>query len=552
MRLPLQSARGFAGLGRLPLKPWRLVCLMVLTSLVLAGCASATTKSSTNAHVPLSNLVVDDSTAPATLDPTETASLQNIGLLASMYVTLVRHGTMAGPDHTLQSNTDVLLPYLAQSWTVGNGGTTYTFRLRPGARFPDGTPTNAAAVVFTFDRDIKMSSTGGFFLNAGGPVPLLKSVKADGSETVVMSLLHPDANFLQSLASPVLGIVDPKLIAAHGGVVSGQPNQWLASHDAGSGPYLLKSYVPGTRMVLVANPTFFGSKPLAKEVTVNFVTSASTLLLDARSGAAAVTIGLSGQQAASLRTLSGVRVVSTPAAAMEEVSFPTQSPPFNNPLLREALSYAVPYRQLLASVAGGYGQVYFGPFSPAMPGYNSALEAPRAEDLSKARKLLAESGVKTPVTLAMYTEAGAADQASIATDLRSVWAGLGVDITVSELSPTAYTSAVEASHKTYSLLRFDGPAIPNAEWLMDYAGQCASPFNIANWCNTKVEALTAQASRLLSVAAQQPLWNQVIEQWDEDTPWLPVYQEDQVVILAPNVTHYVFEQDALWFNEWGS
>lgn len=552
MRPPLHSHRKLDELGLRALRPCRLLCLMVLTALVAAGCASSATRSATNTHVPLSNLVIDDSAAPATLDPTETASLQNIGLLASMYVTLVRHGTMPGPDGTLESNTNVLLPYLAESWTVGNGGATYTFRLRPGARFPDGTPTNAAAVVFTFERDLKMDSTGGFFLNAGGPVPLLESVKADGSETVIMSLLHPDANFLQSLASPVLGIVDPKLIGAHGGVVSGQPNQWLASHDAGSGPYLLGSYVPGTKMVLTRNPTFFGSKPLSREVTVNFVTSPSTLLLDARDGAADVTIGLSGQQAASLRTAAGVRVVSTPAAAMEEVSFPTQSPPFDNALLREALSYAVPYQELLTTVAGGYGQVYFGPFAPAMPGYNSALEAPRSEDLAKARELLVQSGVKTPVSLTMYTEAGAADQVSIATDLRSVWAGLGVDVSVSELSPTAYTSAVEASRKTYSLLRFDGPAIPNAEWLMDYAGQCASPFNIANWCNTKVEALTAQASHALSVTAQQPLWNQVISQWDQNTPWLPVYQANQVVVLAQNVTHYVFEQDALWFNEWGS
>ncbi len=91
----------------------------------------------------------------------------------------------------------------------------------------------------------------------------------------------------------------PGLVEAHGGQKKAKPNEWLASHDAGYGPYLLKSYSAGHQLVLEANPSFF-EPPKTKHIILNFIPDNETLLLDAQSGAADITLGLSNQAAHSL------------------------------------------------------------------------------------------------------------------------------------------------------------------------------------------------------------------------------------------------------------
>ncbi|MFT3974041.1 MAG: ABC transporter substrate-binding protein [Amaricoccus sp.] len=117
---------------------------------------------------------------------------------------------------------------------------------------------------------------------------------------MVIRLNAPNANMLGDLATHAGSIVDPAIVEADGGVTAGAPNPFMASHVTASGPFLLKSYTPNQGAVLTKNPAFGGEAAKADTIAVNWITAAPTLLLQARTGQADVTLDLSKQAAASL------------------------------------------------------------------------------------------------------------------------------------------------------------------------------------------------------------------------------------------------------------
>src|SRR5581483_10077468 len=269
------------------------------------------------------------------------------GFVSSLYVTLVQYKAKPVPGAgagITQEDTTGFAPYLAKSWKITNGGKTYTFTLRSGAKFPDGKPMDANAVKYTYQRLLTMGGCGAYFMSAGQGDPIIKAIQAPNPTTLVIQLTRPEALLLHTLTQPNLGIVEPSLVEANGGVQKGKPNQWLASHYAGGGPYVLESYDPSRQAVFAANPSFFGSKPLESKVIVNFITSDPTLLLQARSGNANITVGLTKKSVASLRSQSCCRVVSVSAPLWQLIGLPNEFPPFDNVKFREALTYAVPYQ----------------------------------------------------------------------------------------------------------------------------------------------------------------------------------------------------------------
>lgn len=512
--------------------------------LILASNASSAIHSRT-----AQPFVIDYALPPANLDPIQDCSLQDDGFRSSMYVTLTQHPLVPGPSGTTQFNASSVVPYLASAWTISKNGLTYTFHLRSGAKFPSGRPVNAAAVKYSWERAKTESPTcGGYYWNAGGSTTIV-SMDTPNATTVVVHLKNPSPLLLQSFAEAATGIVDPGLVNAHGGLKGA--TQWLATHDAGSGPYLLKSYTPGASAEFVANPTFFGPKPLEPDVLVNFITSDPTLLLRAKSGAADVTIGLSKVSVASLKGNSCCKIVADPSAQWTLIAIPNQFPPFNNTLLRKALTYAVPYQALTNSVTHGYGQIYYGPFPPAFPAYRANLERPRPYNLTTAKQLIAESKVKLPISLPLVIRDGDTEGAAIATAVQNLWKGLGINLTIQTESAAAYANAVSATKKTYALVREDGPSVLDPLWLLSYDMTCGSPYNTSNYCNQHADALLKQAFLTPSASARQTIWNKVAKIWVGDSPRIPVFAEEYVAVLKKGVTHYCYSQEGFAIQYWG-
>jgi peptide/nickel transport system substrate-binding protein len=526
-----------------------LAAAMAAAGLVLAACGGSYNGSgggggSSAKGAADSPLKVNMAVAPGTLDPASGCGNNDLALIGNLYSRLTQYGSKPGPDGTTEVDPSKLEPYAAESWTISPDGKTYTFKLRAGAKFPSGKPVDAAAVKYSFERTLKMNGCGGYFLQDGllAP-PLISSIDAKDATTVVFNLSQADRNALQAWAQPAASIVDPSVVDANGGVKKDSVNQYMSSHAAGAGPFLLESYEPNKSAILTANPDYAGpDKPASKTIRVNFVNSDPTLLLQAKSGDADITIGLSKQSVKSLESASGVRVVANDTPLSEQIGLPNTKAPFNNKTFREALGYALPYQQIVDKAAFGYGRLFSGPMQPIFPEYDPSLGAPPKYDPAKAKQLVQQSGVKTPVTVEMVVQEGNSADQQIATIAQGEWRKLGVNVKIRNLPAAEYITGIQ-EHKYQSYVRLDGPGVIDPGYYLGYDMKCKISFNLSEICIPAADKLAAAARNETDEAKRRQLYDQISRLWLADFPKIQVYADKHVAVLSKRVKAYFYSHE---------
>jgi peptide/nickel transport system substrate-binding protein len=158
---------------------------------------------------------------------------------------------------------------LATTWTRSDDGLTYTFTLRPGVVFDDGTPCDSKAVAAAFQRRTDVNSAPAYMLAD------VDHYETPDATTFVVKLRKPVSAFLDYMASSWgPKAVNPAVLAAHAGGDHAQT--WLQSHGAGSGPFVLSSFQRGRRYTLTRNPRYWGTRPFFREVDIDIIADFST------------------------------------------------------------------------------------------------------------------------------------------------------------------------------------------------------------------------------------------------------------------------------------
>ena len=419
-------------------------------------------------------------------------------------------------------------------------GITYTFHLRSGVKFSSGRPVNAAAVKYSFERSINMGGCGGYFIYDGiYTPPLIKSITTPNALTVVITLSTPDANVLQDWAQPASSIIDKSVVDKHGGVQKGKVNTYMAGHvTPGAGPYLLQSYEPNKSAVLVANPGFF-KQPAAKKVVINFISSDPTLVLQARNGSADVTLGLTQQL---MHDGSLTYVGSKLAGIPDFLSMNVKKPPFNNKALRQAVAWALDKNEIRAVAYFGAGENGSEEVPSGSVWHDNADPYKDGPNLTKAKQLIAASGVQTPVSVSMNIQAGNAVDEQVATIAQGSWQQLGVNVTINKLSPSDYINSLE-QHKAQSYVRLDGPGVIEAGYFLGYDLKCGIGFNLSATCIKKADTLLAQGRKTFNKAKRQAIWNQINSLWIAASPKIPVYGDKYVAVVNKRVKNYFYSHE---------
>ena len=415
----------------------------------------------------------------------------------------------------------------------------YTFILPAGYKFPSGHPVDAAAVKYSFERTINMGGCGTYFIYDGFyDPPLIKSIEVVTPTKLVITTNFPDKNALQNWAQNGASLVDKSVIDQHGGVVLGL-NEWMSSNVAGSGPFLLDSYEPEDGAVLKANPGFFSEAPGADTVIYDFISSDPTLLLEARTGNADVTIGMSKVSIASLRNDPCCNIVANVSTQSYQIGLPNSKPPWDNPKVRMAVSYAVPYKDILESVALGYGELYGGPLAPGFPEYDAEITPARTFDMAKAKSLMAESGLATPVDVEIHIFEGDSIMEQIATIVQDTWSELGINLQIRQQPNSVLMEALE-SHTVPTYMRLDGPFVIEAGYTHGYDLLCGMGFNLSEVCIPEADEILHKARKEPDAAKQREMYHQISTLWYEDQPKIHVFAEQFAVVLSKDVTNYHF------------
>jgi peptide/nickel transport system substrate-binding protein len=308
--------------------------------------------------------------SPAGLDPHVATSF------ATQLITSTIYEGLTAIDPRLQ-----VVPALAQSWTVSDGGRVIRFVLRPGATFHNGRAVMPADVVASVAR-VRDQKTGSPYASRFTGIT---AVEADGDNVVRFTLEQPSAPFLAQLAS--LAIVPPEAAAE------------LARHPVGTGPFRFKEWVPDTDIVLERAPAYWEpGLPHVAAVKFNIVPEAATRQIGIQSGSWQLLPSLDAGTATALRGQPGVKVLQTQDLAYSVIGLNVSRPPFDRPEAREAVNLALDRSEIVAAVY--YDQaVPADPLSPALTDW--AL--PVAEfpcyrpDAAKARELLRKAGLTIPV-----------------------------------------------------------------------------------------------------------------------------------------------------------
>ena len=277
-----------------------------------------------------------------------------------------------------------IAPALAASWTVSEDGLTYTFTLRSGVKFHDGTDMTAEDVKFSLDRARAEGSTNAQKALFAG----IADVSVGNDTTVVVTLSAPNGGFLTNLAWGDAVIVAPESFDT------------AATAPVGTGPFKLGRWVQGDRIELVANPDYWGEKPALTSATFKFISDPTAAFaammagdIDAFPGYPAPETLIQFEADPRFQLLIGTTEGET------ILSMNNKSPKLQDVRVREAIAHAINRQDIIDGAMFGYGTPIGTHFAPHNPDYVD-MTAQSDYDPEKSKALLAEAGV-TDLTLTL-------------------------------------------------------------------------------------------------------------------------------------------------------
>jgi peptide/nickel transport system substrate-binding protein len=413
--------------------------IIIIVVLVVAVAGAAYFYSATKVS-PGTKLVVEEESQPDSMDPAVTYTTPGWEVVEQVYQGLV------APNGTSYTT---YIGVLAREWTVSSDGMTYTFSLRPGVTFSNGDPFNAYVMWFSIYRTLLMNQGPAWILgqnlapgngasfnvtdrmlnsiNYTSPSPEdlanmtnpNQSVQVGASDQLIIHLGYgyngqaPYSAFLATLTTPIAMAVDPKVVEANGGVVAGQPNNYMETHASGTSFYELQSWVQGQSITLVKNQNYWGTnlpesesnyaiQPATLDTISFYYKATSAMIADLESNTAQMIIAASTQYSV-LKQAAGITASILPPVfgSAESIIFvymdPYAFPAFQDRRVREAISYAIDYKSIIHSVYSDLATQWIGPVPPGFPYYNESTAGlqPYQFDPTMAASLLAQAGYKS-------------------------------------------------------------------------------------------------------------------------------------------------------------
>jgi len=502
----------------------------VLPLLILAALSS-----SALAATPPNTLVVVQSLDDiVSLDPAEANELSSIQTVPSLYQRLVQ----ADRDDPAKVE-----PVLAESWQGNAAAKTLTIKLRPQATFASGNPLTADDVIFSFSRAVKMNKSPAFILNVLGWQPdnidtQLKKIDDHSLQLSWTANVSP-AVALNILSTPIASIVDSKAVQPNA-KDGDYGNAWLKMHSAGSGPFKMRVYQPHQAIVLDANPTSPGSKPLLKSIIIKSVPDSATRRLLIQQGDADVARELGPDQTVALKNQPGVKVLEIPSAEQNYLVFNTgntANPLLKNPAFWEAARYLIDYQGITKDLLKGQYFVHQSFLPVGLPG--ALKDNPFSFDPAKAKAILAKAGI-TNASLTLDVE-NKPPFITIAQALQASFAEGGVKV---ELLPAA-------GSQVYSRVRARQHQAAIRLWIPDYFdahsnasafayndGKTSTVAGLNGWQIPQLNQQTLAAVAEADPAKRSALYTAMQQELQRSSPYVFIDQAKTEVVLRDNVKGY--------------
>lgn len=468
------------------------------------------------------DVVLAISGQPETLDPYNTNTTLTTAVTKSFYQGLFEF------DKDLK-----VRPVLAESYTVSKDGLVYTFKLRAGVKFHDGTDFNAEAVKVTLDRVLDPENKLARF----NQFNRVDKVEVTGPLAVRITLKEPFGPFINSLAHASAAIISPTALKKYG-------NKDIAFNPVGTGPFV---FVEWKQTDFVKGRKFEGywqkGYPKVDNITWKPVPENNTRAAMLQTGEADFATPLPYEQADALKSNPKLKVVSAPSIITRYVSFNQMQKPFDNPKVRQAINYAI-NKQALAKVAfNGYAIPAEG-YVPQGVQYAHKM-APWPYDPKKARELLKEAGYPNGFESVLWSAYTTTTAQKAIQFLQQQLAQVGIKVTVQALEPGQRTEWVQQAPdpKTAKVRMYYAgwsSSTGEADWALRplLATEAWPPKlnNTAYYSNPVVDEAIAKALKSTDDKEKAALYRSAQEQLMKDAPWAPLVTEQNLYASAKRLS----------------
>ncbi len=505
--------------------------------LAAAGLASVLAFNTARAE---STLVIGIAADPTGLDPEAVLNNTSGFVMAMIYDSLVKY----------KPGTVEPAPGLASSWTVSEDGLTYRFKLRPDVKFQDGTPFNADSYIQGVNRLLDKSSpisiynTGpveGYIDFTYGDVSSLNKID---DQTVEFKTKKPNAPFITSLAMVWNGVVSPTAAAKYG--------KDFRNNPVGTGLYIFKEWKSRDSITLDANEAYWNGKPHLDHLIFKEYPDPQAALLALKRGDIQILGDVSATIIPALQADKSIKILTQPGLASSGMGMPTDVAPFNNEKVRQALNYAIDRNAIDKALFKGFAVPMVSPlpasewsFQPQQPLYTYNPEL--------AKRMLAEAGVKTPMSIEFltyntprgYNPAGP----DLAVAIQGYLKKIGIDAQVRKLDMGAFLATVRSGkYQNLFMVGWTGDNGDPDNFVCELYSSRNTVDDTTRYNNPQVNKLCEDGLAENDHAKRVAIYQQLQKLVWQGAPWLFVNSVEQVRAMRSDVHGYQLNPTQMFFD----
>lgn len=437
--------------------------------------------------------------------------------------------------YDLQQGSDIpeLVPGLATEWEASEDGTSWTFHLRPDVAFHDGTPWNADAAVFNFDRYLNQNSPFYYpaLSGATGGIQGITSVTKIDDLTISIDTDEPTAYLPANL--DYIYMASPTGVQEYG-------NEGVAEHPVGTGPFRFESLVRGDRLSLTRNPDYWAGPAEIERLVIRPMPDPTARVAALRAGQvdwveSPLPDDIPGLEA------TGFQIATNSYDHMWPWVIDTTKPPLDDVRVRQALNYAIDRDALIGNLLHGTAE----PLLQVAARSNTAYRDDNnlyGYDPDKAKALLAEAGYPDGISLRLsFPTSGGGNMVPVPMNeaLQQQLAEVGIEVS---LEPIEWGALLQSFVSTEipggaDLLNISLTMQDEINWSMWLDSQ--SIINVGGYANPEYDALLLEAKRTFDDEARADIYARAAELATEDAVWVFIVSDLNPRALAPNVRGFV-------------
>lgn len=440
----------------------------------------------------ISTLETED---PSTLDPIIPIDNAAIFTMLQIYDQLLR-----------VSHENTLIPSAAESYEVSDDGMTYSFHMREGAKFADGSPVTVDDVIFSMER-LRESEAWGHLIPAG------TTIEPAGENDVAFRLGAPNAALPSNLALANASILPRTLVEEQGDAFFDLP--------VGSGPFKLKEWRRGERLVLERNQYYWDQpKPYLDEVVLELIPDENTRMLKFQAGELDVALGVPYAQVDAIDSIEGASVQTRPMFATQIVHLNTAVEPLDDPNVRKALQSATDRQAHIDAVLFGLGEPATMLWPKGLLYWDESVTG-YPYDLEKAREYLAASKAPDGFDVQLTYTVGETAAEQSAALLKDEWAEIGVNVEIVPMEGTLHIDETIAGNYEASIIFWTSDVVDPSQ--LNISHQCGLTETMAGGCNEEFDTLSAEADTMTNETEREQAYHELFR-IAEDWAWVvPLY-----------------------------